>query len=151
MSKYLLKSYPDSSALLFDYQSMEKKDVLQVNTHVHTPWSFSTFESIREIFEQAVREDVRLIGINDFYLAEGYREFYEEALTHGIFPMFNIEIVGLMLREQYNRFRINDPVNPGRTYISGKGLDYPFHLDEGMACRLRSSLQEIQIHVKEIT
>ena len=150
MSKYILKDFPDSSALLFDYQSMQAEEVMQVNTHVHTPYSFSSFSSIEEIFNQASRENVRVLGINDFFLAEGFREFYEEGLRRRIFPMFNIEIVGLMVREQYNRFRINDPVNPGRTYLSGKGLDYPYHIDEELGCRLNNSIHEIKIYVKEI-
>jgi hypothetical protein len=150
MSKNNLKDFPDSSALLFDYQSLGAKDLLQVNAHLHTPYSFSYFNSIPAIFQQAAAEDVRVLGINGFFMADGFREFYEEGLKTRIFPLFNIEIVGLMLKEQYNRFRINDPVNPGRTYLSGKGLDYPFHLDESHACKLQNMRQEIQEHVKEI-
>lgn len=150
MSQYVLKKFPDPSALLFDYQSASSRDIPQVNAHLHTPHSFSFFDSIPGIFEQAIKENVLVLGINDFYLADGFREFYEEGLRTGIFPMFNIEIVGLMVKEQYNRFRINDPVNPGRTYLSGKGLDYPFHLDETLACRLNNASFEIQMHIKEI-
>ncbi|MCK4745631.1 MAG: hypothetical protein KAT15_01280, partial [Bacteroidales bacterium] len=150
MSKYVLKDFPDQSALLFDYQSARDRDIPQVNAHLHTPHSFSFFKSIPGIFEQALKENVRVLGINDFFLADGFREFYEEGLKSRIFPMFNIEIVGLMLKEQYDRFRINDPVNPGRTYLSGKGLDYPFHLDESLACRLQNASFEIQLYTKEI-
>ncbi len=150
MSRYILKDFPDSAALLFNYQSKGAKDVPQVNAHLHTPHSFSSFESIPALFEQAVKEDVRVLGINDFFLADGFREFYEHALKNRIFPMFNIEIVGLMVKEQYDRFRINDPENPGRTYLSGKGLDYPFHLDEHLACRLNQTRLEVQMHLKDI-
>ncbi len=121
-----------------------------MNAHLHTPHSFSFFDSIPAIIDQAVRENIKVLGINDFYLADGFPEFYRESLEHRIFPMFNIEIVGLMIKEQYDRFRINDPVNPGRTYLCGKGLDYPFHLDEEHACRLQNARYEIQVHTKEI-
>jgi len=150
MSKNILKDYPDSSSLLFDYQSIKEKEFPQVNGHLHSPHSFSYFTSIPAIFEQALAEDVRILGINDFFMADGFREFYEEGLKNKIFPMFNIEIVGLMAREQYDRFRINDPVNPGRTYLSGKGLDYPFHLDDAYACKLQNLCNEIQLYTKEI-
>lgn len=150
MNNYILKDFPDSSALLFDYQSLSKKEIHQVNAHLHTPYSFSSLESIPAIFEQALKENVRVLGINDFFMADGFREFYEEGLKNKIFPMFNIEIVGLMLKEQYDRFRINDPVNPGRTYLTGKGVDYPFHLDEDHACKLQRTCHEIQLHTKEI-
>jgi hypothetical protein len=150
MSKYVLKDYPDSSALLFDYQSQKVAGVLQANTHVHTPHSFSFFESIPALFEQAGKENISVLGINDFFTAAGFREFYEQALANRIFPMFNIEIVGLMVQEQYDKFRINDPVNPGRTYLCGKGLDYPFRLDEEYACGLQKIRYENQLHTKEI-
>jgi hypothetical protein len=149
MSKYILKDFPDSSALLFDYQSAADRDVPWMNSHLHTPWSFSYFPDIPAMFRQAAEENIALLGINDFFSAEGYKEFYSESLRHRIFPMFNIEIVGLMLQEQYDRFRINDPLNPGRTYLSGKGLDYPFHLDEEHACKLQKSRYESQVYAKE--
>ena len=43
--------------------------------------------------------------------------------------MFNIEFMGLLKDEQKNRIRVNDPTNPGRTYFSGKGLDFPVSLE----------------------
>ncbi len=150
MSHYILKDFPDPSALLFDFRSRASEEILQVNSHVHTPYSFSAFNSIENIFLQAEKEKVRILGINDFFIADGFREFYQKGLQEGIFPMFNIEIVALMVREQYDRFRINDPENPGRTYLSGKGLDYPFHLDELLACRIQNASREIQIHLKEV-
>ena len=151
MSKYILKDFPDSSALLFDYQSLSDKSIPRVNSHVHTPYSFSYFKEITTIFQQSQKDGVSVLGINDFHTAKGFGEFYKEALKHKIFPLFNIEIAGLMVKEQYDRFRINDPVNPGRTYLSGKGLDYPFHLDEEHACKLQKSRYESQVHTKEIT
>jgi hypothetical protein len=150
MSRYVLKDYPDSSALLFDFQSAGVTTIPLVNAHIHTPCSFSYFNSIPEIFQQAAEENIAVVGINDFYMADGFKDFYLEALKSKVFPMFNIEIPGLMVQEQYDRFRINDPVNPGRTYLSGKGLDYPFHLDEEHACQLHKTRYENQIHTKEI-
>ena len=150
MSRYILKDFPDSSALLFDYQSTDRKEILQVNAHLHTPSSFSSFNSIPEIFRQALNENVLVLGINDFFMADGFPVFYEESIKNKVFPMFNIEIVGLMQKEQYDRFRINDAENPGRVYLSGKGIDYPFHLEEEFLCRLQKSRYEIQLHVKEI-
>ena len=42
--------------------------------------------------------------------------------------------MGLLKEEQKNGIRVNDPTNPGRTYFSGKGLDFPVSL-EGNALR----------------
>ena len=150
MSRYFLKDFPDSSALLFDLGTTDRQDVLQVNAHLHTPYSFSSFISIPQIFEQAIKEDVRVLGINDFFTGDGFKSFHEEALKQRVFPMFNFELVGLMKQQQYDRFRINDPVNPGRIYLSGKGVDHPFRLDEPFERRLQKSRYEIQLHTKEI-
>ena len=38
--------------------------------------------------------------------------------------------------------RVNDPANPGRTYLSGKGLSYPFKLDEPYASQLANVRKE---------
>jgi hypothetical protein len=150
MSGYLLKDFPGKDELIFAYESMPEQGIPQVNGHVHTPYSFSSFFSMSQIFDQALKENVSVLGINDFFMADGYDDFYNLALETRIFPLFNIEIVGLMPEEQYKNFRINDPVNPGRTYISGKGLDYPFELDPAVECMLHNIRYENQIHTKEI-
>lgn len=74
-------------------------------------------------------EEITVLGINDFFVTDGYREFYDHAVKNNIFPLFNIEFIGLLKKEQKEGIRINDPNNPGRTYFSGKGLDHPVHLD----------------------
>ena len=150
MTSYLLKDFPGKDELIFEFESMPAPELPQVNGHIHTPYSFSAFFSMSQIFEQALEENVRVLGINDFFMADGYDDFYDLALNNGIFPMFNIEIVGLLMEEQYKNFRINDPNNPGRTYISGKGLDFPFELDPPMECMLHNIRYENQIHTKEI-
>jgi hypothetical protein len=75
-----------------------------------------------------VKEKVNVLGINDFYVTDGYEAFHDGCVTNGIFPLFNIEFIGLMKEQQKAGIRINDPNNPGRIYFSGKGLDHPFHL-----------------------
>ena len=94
MSEYVLKEFPDPSALQFDYQSQAGDLELNVNSHLHTPYSYSYFDSIREIFRQALEENVRVLGINDFFMADGFPSFYEEALKNRIFPnMIDLELV----------------------------------------------------------
>ncbi len=139
MTSYLLKDFPGKDELIFEFESMPEPEIPQVNGHIHTPYSFSSFFNMSQIFDQALEENVRVLGINDFFMADGYNDFYELAHDNKIFPMFNIEIVGLLKKEQYKNFRINDPNNPGRTYISGKGLDFPFELDPAMECMLQKT------------
>ncbi|MFA6127982.1 MAG: hypothetical protein WC699_11795 [Bacteroidales bacterium] len=105
----------------------------EVNGHIHTPYSFSAFSGVNPIFEMAAKEDVKILGINDFYTTSGYLEFHDNAVENWVFPLFNIEFIALDREMQENGIRVNDPNNPGRTYFSGKGLDYPDSLDAAHA------------------
>ncbi len=97
--------------------------ILKVNGHIHTPYSFSAFENVEQAFQMAVNEDVKVLGINDFNSFDGYNEFVEMSLKYRIFPLLNVEFMGLLEKEQQKGIRINDPSNPGRIYFSGKGCD----------------------------
>ena len=140
-----LAMLPDPETLVKMYP---KQSILDVNAHIHTPYSFSAFESIKEIFTMAKAENISVIGINDFFVTEGYEDFCTESLQHGIFPLFNIEFMGLLKEEQRLNIRINDPNNPGRCYFSGKGLDYPFHLQPSYLRMLETVIEESQQQVK---
>ena len=102
----------------------------KVNAHIHTPHSFSAFGNMEQPFEMAHSEQIAVLGINDFYTTDGYDEFAALAKSRRIFPLFNIEFMALQKNEQAAGIRINDPQNPGRTYLSGKGLRYPVVLSE---------------------
>lgn len=120
-----LKLFPDREVLLGSHQQEDPGFPLKVNNHIHTPYSFSAFLSIEEAVKMASEEDVRILGINDFYVSDGYGEFIEECRKHHVFPLLNIELIGISREDQQEGIRVNDPNNPGRTYISGKGLAYP--------------------------
>jgi len=122
----------------------------EVNAHIHTPFSFSAFSDMDIIFAMACEENIRVLGINDFYVADGYGEFYEGCLKNGIFPLFNIEFIGLIKNYQKKGIRINDPNNPGRIYFCGKGLDYPFHLDTGNVHKLNGVKEKTQEQLREM-
>jgi len=124
----LFKSFPDSDSLLEELKSKGKQKVLLVNGHFHTPFSFSAFTEIEQAFRMAKAEGVQVLGINDFYTTDGYSEFAHLALKYKIFPLFNIEFMALQRNLQDMGVRVNDPANPGRTYMSGKGLTYPFRI-----------------------
>jgi hypothetical protein len=121
---YFLQQFPDRASLLRQSRDIFHGHPLKVNNHIHTPYSFSAFQSISEAVERASDEDVRILGINDFYVTDGYQEFVRECTGHGIFPLLNIELIGISREEQEAGIRVNDPNNPGRTYISGKGLAF---------------------------
>ena len=99
--------------------------IIDVNAHLHTPYSFSAFDSIGQAVDMAAREGVKVVGINDFYSMDGYGEWKEECARRSLFPLFNIEFISLNQEDQAAGLRVNDPNNPGRTYLSGKGLNCP--------------------------
>ena len=104
---------------------MNMKTIIDVNAHLHTPYSFSAFKDVRQALDMAAAEGVGVVGINDFYSLDGYREWNDECAARHLYPLFNIEFISLNSEDQAAGLRVNDPNNPGRTYLSGKGLAYP--------------------------
>lgn len=123
-----LKEIPGKESLLQRHQMKPTHTALKVNNHVHTPYSFSAFHSVQQAIQKALDEDVKILGINDFYVADGHAEFIAGCMAVGIFPLLNMEMIGVSASHQEKGIRINDPKNPGRIYVSGKGFDFPFHL-----------------------
>jgi hypothetical protein len=136
----IFASFPDKAALLEELKKSGGLKTLLVNGHFHTPFSFSAFTEIEQAFRMAEAEGIQVLGINDFYTTDGYAEFAELALKYKIFPLFNIEFMSLQKDLQVAGVRVNDPANPGRTYMSGKGLSSPMVL-EGEPLRLLKQVQ----------
>ena len=103
-------------------------DWIDVNAHLHTPFSFSAFRDIDDALDRAAAEKVGVVGINDFYSLDGYGPWAAGCAARGLYPLFNIEFISLNSEDQEAGLRVNDPSNPGRTYLSGKGLAFPAHL-----------------------
>ena len=121
-----IKTFPDKDTLL----KLSDQNIFDLNGHIHTPFSFSAFEDISQIFKMANDENIKAVGINDFIVTDGHKPFHDQAIAAKVFPLFNIEFMGLLKEEQAKGIRVNDPNNPGRTYFSGKGLDFPSNPDE---------------------
>ncbi|MDP4278542.1 MAG: hypothetical protein Q8914_13025, partial [Bacteroidota bacterium] len=107
-----------------------------VNAHLHTPYSFSAFSDLTQALDMAVNESVKVVGINDFYTTGGYDAWATECAKRHLYPLFNIEFISLNEADQRAGLRVNDPANPGRTYLSGKGMSHPFKLAEPYASQL---------------
>ena len=146
----ILQNYPNPEELNKWFDSLGRKDTYEVNGHVHTPFSFSAFSDIAGIFIMAAKENIKVVGINDFFVADGYQQFYEHARKTKIFPLFNIEFIGLLKEEQDKNIRVNDPNNPGRCYFSGKGLNYPFELPAEVSVKLNAVIEESQVQVQKM-
>ena len=115
---------------------------------MHTPYSFSAFNDVDDALDRAVAEEVKVVGVNDFYTTEGYEEWAEGCKKRNLVPLFNIEFISLNEEDQKAGLRVNDPGNPGRTYLSGKGLSYPFKLEEPFASQLAGVRNEANLQVE---
>ncbi|MCK4856160.1 MAG: PHP domain-containing protein, partial [Bacteroidales bacterium] len=143
-----LQSLPAPEALL--HKHSHDRQVPEVNGHLHSPNSFCAFNSIEQMFQMAVEEGVKVLGINDFYTVDGYDEFAMEGLRNRIFPLFNIEFMGLIQDMQKQDIRVNDPNNPGRIYFSGKALKHPLSVSNENRKFLEDLQQSSQIQVREM-
>ncbi|MFZ1913083.1 MAG: hypothetical protein WAU30_12080 [Propionicimonas sp.] len=96
-----------------------------VNTHVHVPPNFSAFTRAADVIEAAVAQGAAAIGISNFYDQQVYARFAALAADAGVVALFGLEFITLDPELEAAGVRINDPANPGRMYLCGKGID-PF-------------------------
>ena len=146
--KNFLADFPPYAKIKTELEGLSFPEFREANGHIHTPYSFSAFPDMELIFKMAREERIAVLGINDFYVSDGYQAFHKGCKANRIFPLFNIEFIGLLKEEQKNGIRINDPNNPGRIYFSGKGLDYPFHAGWLQKRELRNVVRESQLQIK---
>ena len=144
------KLFPPKEELLRWYEKNGDGQTRLVNAHLHTPYSFSAFKDISQALDMAVAENVKVVGINDFYTTDGYSEWAEKCVERKLFPLFNIEYISLNREDQKAGIKVNDPNNPGRTYLSGKGLAFPSRLDEPYASTLQSVRTESNLQVQKM-
>ena len=124
--------------------------MIDVNAHLHTPYSFSAFSSVGQALDMAAAEGVKVVGINDFYSTDGYKEWKDGCAERDLIPLFGIEFIALNAEDQAAGLRVNDPNNPGRTYISGKGLKYPVTLSGEPARQLAAVRAESNAQVERM-
>lgn len=123
---------------------------LLANAHVHVPPNFSAFDDAEDVIETAQREDVRVVGASNFHDQRVYRRFREAAVAAGIVPLFGIELITVLDPARLAEAdveagaRINDPANPGRMYLCGKGID-PFRVPTPEASRIDAAARAANI------
>ncbi|MFT3737777.1 MAG: hypothetical protein QM786_03385 [Breznakibacter sp.] len=139
--------FPDKSTLLAKAERLQWAQTVNVNAHLHTPFSFSAFGHIDQALDMAATEDVKVVGVNDFYSTDGYADWADGCAKRHLFPLFNIEFISLNRDDQANGIRVNDPSNPGRTYLSGKGLSFPVVLKDPYLSQLHDVREESNNHV----
>jgi hypothetical protein len=114
------------------------------NCHIHTNESFSVFRSPAEAVWQAAREGLAVLGINDHYTVAGHPEFRSACEIAGIAGTFSFEAVGMDRAAEAARLLLNDPDNPGRVYLCGKGVTRippDSSVAAGRMARMRAALE----------
>ncbi len=99
-----------------------------INTHIHTSKSFSFFCSPSEAVWMAHVAGITVLGINDHYTVSGHEEFREACRILRILPTFSMEAVARWEDAERTGKTVNDPSNPGRTYLTAKGVTRDFAL-----------------------
>ncbi len=94
----------------------------RVNSHIHLPPNFSAFESVSQAVGLADEQDVRVVGVTNYYDYNVYGQFVALAAEKGIFPLFGLEVISLVDDLVTAGVKVNDPGNPGRMYLCGKGV-----------------------------
>lgn len=94
----------------------------KVNAHVHLPPNFSAFTSVKQVVDLAGAQDIGVLGASNYYDYEVYGEFARLAREKGIFPLFGLEIICRVEELAKGGMKINDPGNPGKFYLCGKGI-----------------------------
>ncbi len=100
-------------------------DLPIVNTHIHVPPNFSAFATPEEAATMAAAQGARVVGISNFHDHRVYRRFADAARAAGVVPLFGIELIAVLEPLREAGTRVNDPANPGRLYLCGKGVN-PF-------------------------
>lgn len=92
------------------------------NTHIHVPPNFSAFRDVEQAVFLAQEQGVGVLGCSNYYDFSVYREFANHCAKQGVFPLFGVEVIVFDQALADSGVRINDPKNPGKMYLCGKGL-----------------------------
>ncbi|HEY3322410.1 MAG TPA: hypothetical protein VGP72_18250 [Planctomycetota bacterium] len=92
------------------------------NLHVHLPPNFSAFETVEQVVKLAAEQQIGVLGVSNYYDYEIYAEYSALCRKNKIFPVFGLEIIGLSDQLCRQGVKVNDPGNPGKYYMVGKGI-----------------------------
>jgi hypothetical protein len=94
----------------------------RTNAHIHLPPNFTAFESVRQAMDLAAEQGVAVLGASNYYHYGVYAEFSRLARERGIFPLYGLEVILLLDDLAAAGVKVNDPGNPGKMYLCGKGI-----------------------------
>jgi hypothetical protein len=110
------------------------------NTHVHFPPNFSAFTTVADAVGTAAAEGARAVGVSNFFDQQVYAAFRDQADAAGIVALYGLEFITLDDDLAAAGIRVNDPANPGRMYLCGKGIA-PFKQKSPTAQRIATEIR----------
>ena len=116
-----------------------------VNAHVHLPPNFSAFEDVEAVVNRARDEGVVAVGASNYFDFSIYDRFARACAAARIAPLFGTEIITLQEDLRAEGILVNDPDNPGRTYMCGKamvGYKAPGPVATRLLDKIRASSEE---------
>ncbi len=122
---------------------------LRVNSHIHSPYSFSAFDSVEQAVRLAREQKVAALGLSDFNTVDGHGEFERLCRQYGVYPLFNMETITLVREDKDKGFRYND-ANPGIIYFCCEALDHPATFSDSSRNRLHSLWSGTQNRIREM-
>jgi hypothetical protein len=111
------------------------------NNHVHTNHSFGVFRSPSDAVWRALEAGVEVFGINDFFTTSGHAEFAAACAAVRLPATFSLECIAMDRAAEAAGVLTNDPGNPGKTYLCGKGVTTP---DEPRAAATLAAIRSFQ-------
>ncbi len=112
------------------------------NVHVHSNHSFSVFASPAEAAAAGAAAGVEVFGINDFFTVAGFPEFAAACKAHKLPAVFGIECIAMDRAMEAGKQLANDPANPGKIYLCGKGVATPAHVGANATLKTLRGYQE---------
>ena len=95
----------------------------RVNAHIHLPPNFSAFDTRRAGRDAGGGPADRRVGRQQLLrLTTCTASSWNGLAQLGIFPLFGLEIIAMQADLRDAGVRVNDPGNPGKTYLCGKGI-----------------------------
>jgi hypothetical protein len=92
------------------------------NAHVHLPPNFSAFNTVAQAVELARGQGCVLLGGSNYYDFAVYAELASRCQAARVFPLFGLELLCRDEALARQGVKVNDPGNPGKIYLCGKGM-----------------------------
>lgn len=101
---------------------VKRQNQRPTNSHIHLPPNFSAFDTVEQAVNLSAEQGLQVLGASNYYDYSVYESLANACKSQGIAPLFGTEIICLIEELRAASVKINDPGNPGKMYLCGKGI-----------------------------